>query len=226
MPRGGTLLIRTTLVDASAGRVRLEVEDSGDGMTEEVKAQIFDPFFTTKSFGHGTGLGLSTVYGILRKHGATITVDSAPDQGTTFSIEFAPTDGSPEPVAHGEPHPLTPGTGTILLVEDDEVVRMLATTTLRRAGYRVIAHGDPREGAAALRGGDSWDLLLTDMVMPRMSGEELVRIARELHPDLPAIVMSGYTGEPDVDLGPGTQFLAKPFTPGRLAEAVAARLGG
>ncbi len=238
MPSGGTLTLRTRNVvldgpvvlrgDESVppGRhVCLTVEDTGVGMDEEVLSHIFEPFFTTKEVGAGTGLGLSTVYGIVRQSGGHVAVESAPDRGTRFHLYFPVAQTAAETLDEDRRPPEgLRGTETVLLVEDEEAVRALATQVLRGLGYEVW---QARNGAEALdlvrTSARPLSLLVTDVVMPQMSGAELVHRVREVHPGVRALFISGYSNEAiarDGVLGPRTAYLQKPFTPEDLAVRV------
>ena len=237
MPQGGRLIIETQNVDLDAEYVRrhvgarpgphvmLAVSDSGVGIPREIERHIFEPFFTTKEPGKGTGLGLATVYGIVKQSGGYIECDSEPGRGTTFRI-YLPRVDVPAPGVErlGRPADAAGGTETILLVEDEEGVRELARDILRATGYTVI---EARDGAEALllseRHQGPLDLLLTDVVMPRMSGRELAERLTSLRPDLSVLYMSGYTDDAVIRhgvLGAGTAFLQKPFTPAILVDRV------
>jgi CheY-like chemotaxis protein len=243
MPRGGTLAIETTDIDiveddavrypglAPGAYTLLTVSDTGLGMEEETQRHIFEPFFTTKPEGAGTGLGLSTVYGIVRQSGGRVFAESKPGQGATFRIFL------PRVAAAGHPEVVTPeddtdvrASETILVVEDQEDVRMLTAEVLRDLGYRVL---EASSGSAALRQVEQYTepihLLLTDLVMPGMSGRELVDRVRLLRPALKHMFMSGYAGHPGDALSGGTAagaaFIAKPFTPAALAKKVREVLG-
>jgi len=238
MPRGGKLSIETSNVylDEAYARehvsvvpgdyVMLAISDTGCGMSEATRLHIFEPFFTTKEQGKGTGLGLSMVYGIVRQSGGNIWVYSEEGRGTTFKVYF------PRVTAHAEEHKRTSGaldeprgSETILLVEDAELVRNLARQVLETAGYRVLA-AESAEAAIDLCetiNGDRIDLLLTDVVMPGMSGNEMSGILLKKRPGMPVLYMSGYTDEAIVQHGvleAGINFLQKPFTPGALASKV------
>lgn len=237
MPSGGTLLIETqnvTLDDEYAsthvavrpGRyVLLAVTDTGVGMTEEVKERIFEPFFSTKEQGKGTGLGLSTTYGIVKQSGGNVWVYSEPGKGSTFKI-YLPA----EELTDEESHLLkaisdeTAGTESILLVEDEKIVRDLAQQVLESAGYRVFAARDTRH--ALLKIGDpayQFDLLLTDMVMPDMSGADLAAEVRRRRADAKILFMSGYTDSAVFENGhieSGSSFLQKPFSASGLLRKV------
>jgi two-component system, cell cycle sensor histidine kinase and response regulator CckA len=237
MPGGGTLTIDTANfeLDPAFARahpgavpgsyVRLRVRDTGTGMGAETRAHLFEPFFTTKPVGKGTGLGLATVYGIVKQSGGYISVDSEPDRGTVFAIFLPRTSGTPEPAASTQsPAPPARGTETILLVEDEETVRTLSHRALSTLGYSVLAASS---GAEALRVAERQPgpihLVLTDVVMPELGGRELVRQLAALRPGMKVLYISGYSDEAIAQHGvldPGTAFLQKPFTPDRLASRV------
>ncbi len=243
MPKGGRLVIETAngeLDDAYARRhpgvqpgpyVLLAVSDSGVGMDAETRARIFEPFFTTKEPGRGTGLGLATVYGIVKQSGGHIGVHSEPGKGTTFRLYLPRVDGAADPVE--PPAAITPapqGSETVLLVEDQEDVLELAREILRRQGYAVLAAGHPRE---ALRLGQEHagpiHLLLTDVVMPGMTGRELADRLAPRRPEMKVLYMSGYADGAIVRHGvltPGMTFLPKPFTPDALVWKVREVLAG
>ncbi|HEX9746995.1 MAG TPA: ATP-binding protein [Methylomirabilota bacterium] len=233
MPQGGRLILETANVDLDDEYVRrhvgarpgphvmLAVADTGAGISHEIQSQIFEPFFTTKEPGKGTGLGLATVYGIVKQSGGYIEVDSEPGRGTTFRIYLPRLDAEPAPVDRSVgPAAAAGGTETILLVEDEEGVRELARDILRASGYTVL---EARNGAEALllceRHQGPLDMLFTDVVMPRMSGRELAERLAPLRPDLSVLYMSGYTDDAVIRhgvLAAGTAFLQKPFTPAGL----------
>ena len=238
MPNGGRLTIRTSALDLSAedaarqarGRsgsfVSFEVTDSGCGIGTEVMPHLFEPFFTTKEVGKGTGLGLATVYGIVKQHEGWIEVDSEPGQGATFRV-FLPADLRQKALA-AEAVPVSGpagGSETILMVEDEPILRSLLRTVLQRYGYRVLAASS---GVEALKlwqqHGPTVDLLLTDMVMPDgVSGGDLAKKLKAERPELKVIFSSGYSLEllgPDNVLAQGLSFLAKPYTPDKLAQVL------
>ncbi len=236
MPQGGKLTIETANVQLDEAYARnhakvrpgpyvmLAVSDTGAGMDAETQSHIFEPFFTTKEKGKGTGLGLATVYGIVKQSDGNIYVYSEPGVGTTFKIYLPRAEGE-----EGRPHlnppvPATVGMKTILLAEDEDGVRTLARKVLEARGYQVL---EAREGKEALDLAEKYQgpihLLLTDVVMPGMRGRQLSDRVMELRPDIKVIYMSGYTDESAVDLGmleSGTEFVAKPFTPDDLISRV------
>jgi two-component system cell cycle sensor histidine kinase/response regulator CckA len=233
MPLGGTLEIECGILPTPIERpglpslgVKLEVRDNGIGMDESVKAQMFEPFFTSKDKGKGTGLGLSTVYGVVSQAGGEIEVDSEPGQGTGFRIYFPLAVGKVEdlPITHGDAAPV--GLETVLLVEDEPGVRLLAETVLRKLGYKVLV-ADCGEAAIEIwnQKKGSIDVLLTDVIMPQMSGGDLAHKLREMNPRLKILFMSGYTDDMIAShgvLAGETQLIQKPFT----AEALGRRLRG
>jgi len=237
MPDGGRLTIETAdvvldtdyarrHVGVSPGRyVMLAVSDNGCGMDKQTQARIFEPFFTTKEEGKGTGLGLSTVYGIVKQSGGNIWVYSEPGRGTTFRIYLPRIEGVAEAIVPGKAQePLPRGSETLLLVEDDAGVRKLAKTTLQTQGYTVL-EAAPGEDAMRLSGQHEGliHLMVTDMVMPEMSGRELAERLKPLRPNMKVLLTSGYTGKAMLhhgELDPGMAFLQKPFTPQTLARKV------
>ena len=236
MPSGGRLTLETAAVTldaeyaarhwpATAGRfAMLAVSDTGYGMDEQIRAHIFEPFFTTKGVGKGTGLGLATVYGIVKQSGGFIWVYSEVDHGTSFKIYFPLVDAVPGHYTNNQESEEPPiGTETILLAEDAAAVRGAARQILERYGYTVL---EAPNGTVALRTAQSAhtvDLLLTDVVMPEMSGRELAERFASLKPDAKVIFMSGYTDDAIIRHGvlrPGTAYLQKPFSPETLAKKV------
>jgi PAS domain S-box-containing protein len=237
MPSGGTLTIRTANVDADDvppsspeasplldSLVALSVRDVGVGMDERTQARLFEPFFTTKELGRGTGLGLATVYGIVRQSGGHIRVNTRPSQGSTFTIYLPRAEGSPEHPDAPQPTEPPQGTGTIFVVEDEDTVRHLACRVLRANGYHVVEAADP--GTALRLAGEQprpADLLLTDIVMPGMSGPVLAERLVSRWPDLKVLYMSGYADEAIERHGAlpaGGALLEKPFTARQLADRV------
>jgi PAS domain S-box-containing protein len=233
MPRGGTLTIATALVAPATGArlARVLVSDTGVGMPPEVRDKIFEPFFTTKAVGKGTGLGLATVYGIVQQAGGAIVVDSAVGAGTTFQVDLPWCD---EPAqsksgAHSKPGVLTPfpvvrpatGTGrTVLLAEDEDAVRKLARTALETAGYTVHEAPTGEDALTVLAGLPAVDLLVTDLTMPGMNGQELAQRVRDSRPLVGVVIISGYLSDIGrLDVIPQAVFLPKPFTPGDLLKA-------
>jgi two-component system cell cycle sensor histidine kinase/response regulator CckA len=246
MPGGGILTIRTAALvlaeEASRGGevmpggsyVIIDVTDTGVGIPDDIIANIFEPFFSTKEVGAGTGLGLATVYGIVHQTSGFIFVDSAPGEGTTFSIYF-PSFPNAQAESKGEPAsaapvaiPLKPALlATLLLVEDEDPVRALASRALRSQGYRVLEATDGEAAIALANAHETIDLVVSDVVMPGMDGRMLVQLLRRERPGLPIILMSGYAEEEfGLDVGEGlTLFLAKPFTLAELTAKVSEGLG-
>jgi PAS domain S-box-containing protein len=234
MPDGGRLTIETHKVqDAdSTAEVLLTVGDTGRGMTESVRAHIFEPFFTTKPVGHGTGLGLATVYGIVQQSGGRIWVNSTPGMGTTFAIAFPAVEGDlvPEVTPDRPPDVGRRASESILLVEDNEVVRTMAREALAAEGYRVV---EASNGAEALRaaadGLGDIAIVVTDVVMPVMGGRELVLKLRSMRPDIKVIFTSGYASDPNTAehaRSSGAAFIQKPFVPSVLRRTVREVLDG
>jgi two-component system cell cycle sensor histidine kinase/response regulator CckA len=234
MPDGGTIDIETSNVELDDEYARthastrpgpyvmLAVSDTGQGMSREIQTRVFEPFFTTKEKGKGTGLGLSTVYGIVKQSGGSIWMYSEPGQGTTFKIYLPRVDAVVDdnvvaPILNGHG-----GNETILLVEDEDSVREVASRILRRQGYSVV---EASNGTEALREfgerGREFDLIITDIVMPGMGGLELAQRVREWAPAARILFTSGYTEDAVLRrsfLDPGAEFIEKPFTPAHLAE--------
>jgi two-component system cell cycle sensor histidine kinase/response regulator CckA len=241
MPTGGRLTIETeneivaeddprASPDLPPGPyVVLCVSDTGTGIDPEIQSKIFDPFFTTKEPGRGTGLGLATVYGIVKQAGGHIEVASAKDQGSSFLIHLpwvraTAVHRQPEPAAQPGPR----GSETILLVEDEESVRVFANKALEKQGYSVLEARHGRDALIRLAEHEGpIDLVITDIVMPEMGGNELARQLATERPGLPVLFMSGYTdGEiAERGLGPDGAFLQKPFTSDVLARKVREVLG-
>jgi PAS domain S-box-containing protein len=235
MSHGGKLTLETANVtlgqeyvsrfpELTAGEyVMLAVTDTGRGMSEKVKAHAFEPFFTTKDIGQGTGLGLSTCYGIIKQSGGHISVYSEPGRGTTFKIYLPQAEPPPKiPLAHLDASDLRRGTETILLVEDDPALREMAATLLRRLGYTVLEAANGIEALSLKQQRDVGhvDLLFTDVVMPHMSGKELSDRVRALYPHTRILFTSAYTENAIVHQGvldKGVALLQKPFTPSALA---------
>jgi PAS domain S-box-containing protein len=242
MTGGGDLTIETSNVeldetyarahlDVTPGRyVLLAVSDTGHGMDAQTRSRLFEPFFTTKAQGQGTGLGLATVYGIVKQSGGHIWVYSEPGQGTTFKIYLPYVDETAEPLpARPLDEPAERGHETVLVVEDDESVRGLIVLVLGRLGYTVAASADPEQALLLARDLSSLDILLSDVVLPKMSGRDLAARVLAMHPGAGVLYVSGYTENAIVHHGvidPGVPFLQKPFTPQALAARVRGVLEG
>jgi PAS domain S-box-containing protein len=224
MPRGGTLTIETAATGepGADGRVMIAVADTGFGMDEATRQQVFEPFFTTKGSGKGTGLGLSIVQGIVEQTGGTIDVESVPGEGTTFRISLPRVDASPEAAVTLSPgRQALIGRETVLVVEDEPDVRNYVATALRTYGYRVLVAENAGEALLICdRDPAPIDLLLTDVVMPHVSGRELAERVEKVRPGIKVIYMSGYTDDIVVHHGvteEGIGFVQKPFSPDQLA---------
>jgi two-component system cell cycle sensor histidine kinase/response regulator CckA len=225
MPHGGRLSITTGGVERSGDEhAFLRVADSGCGIAPDIVPELFEPFFTTKEAGRGTGLGLATVKDFAEGSGGSVEVESAPGDGSTFTLvlPLAPTpQWASRPVA--PPLASRHGRETILLIEDDDAVREIACRVLTRAGYTVV---EARYGSEALElagDGESLDLVLSDVVMPGLSGPEVVARVQLRRPGLPALFMSGYAPESEGPLG-GAELVRKPFTVEQLLGAVRSAL--
>jgi len=238
MPNGGVLTIRTANATIASPLRRgvevmppgqyvlIEVGDSGFGIPKENLTRIFEPFFSTKEIGSGTGLGLSTVYGIVKQTGGFVFIDSEPGKGAQFSIYLPRARGKAavpvRPIEAGDDSADLTGTATVLLVEDEDPVRLFSARALRNKGYRVI---EAKSGEGALeiveRGAEQIDLIISDVVMPRMDGPEMAAKVRESHPDMKVIFISGYTEEAFRDrLTHDVHFLPKPYNLKQLAAKV------
>jgi CheY-like chemotaxis protein len=242
MPDGGRLVIETLNTDLDGAFatthvgsrigpcVALRVSDTGHGMDAETQSRVFEPFFTTKEE-RGTGLGLSTVYGIVKQSDGYIWCDSEPGVGTTFTV-YLPRFEAETPAAESEPAPAVEAGGSevVLLAEDEQVVRRLVKEMLERLGYSVLVASNGAEALAQLdEHADRVDLLLTDVVMPGMSGRELAGIVRRRCPKARVLFMSGYAEDAVESQGvlqPGAQLLEKPFTATNLGAKVRAVLDG
>jgi signal transduction histidine kinase len=239
MPRGGKITIATRLVQATPTElgiglgvgaritdfVQLEVSDTGVGMDARTMARVFEPFFTTKEPGRGTGLGLAISYGIVQEAGGAISVSSEPGVGTAVTIHLPPAAGSATPIPERRERPRdSTSAETVLIVEDEPLVRGLAERALKGRGYTVLTAGD---GDVALEVARSWgrhiDLLVTDVIMPRTGGRLVAEQLSAARPGLKVLFISGHVDDPRVREAiesRGAAFLPKPFTPNDLAEAV------
>ena len=240
MPRGGTLTIATAPVVTTAATAigadmlppgsyaMLEVRDTGEGISVDVLPKIFDPFFTTKPVGQGTGLGLATCYGIVKQSGGYIFAESQPGQGTRFAVYLPVVEGAATQLAQRLDGPAVArsahwGSGTILLVEDEDVVRAVAERALVRAGYTLVTAIDGEDGLRKFAEHRDIDLVITDVMMPEMDGPTMAARIREERGDLPVLFMSGYAEEQlrkSIALA-NVGFLPKPFAIAQLIDAVA-----
>ena len=236
MPDGGSIAIRSEAVMldhaycdsnpwAKPGEyVRISVTDSGEGIPSEVLDHIFEPFFTTKEVGKGTGLGLATVYAVMERHNGLIQVESTPSKGTCFSVYLPPSEGkcitedATLAVRNGK------GEGTILLAEDDPLVRDLAVRILESAGYRVIVAEDGKEAETKFFDRcDDIDMAVLDVMMPRRTGRQVYETIRQSHPDMPVLFSSGHSFDnfdADFETSRATRFLPKPYRPGELVSLI------
>ena len=236
MPRGGTLTIETanlildehyteTHVSVKPGRyVMLAVSDTGTGMDPETRSRLFEPFFTTKGQGRGTGLGLSTVFGIIKQSGGNVEVYTEPGRGTSFKVYLPRVDQAAPVEREALQAKPAKGSETILIVEDDEMVRKLVRETLEREGYRLFEAVDAMDATRICRTyPDPIHLMITDVVMPKLSGRELADRVAPMRPEMKVLYMSGYTDNAVLNNGVLDQhmaFLQKPFTPQALARKV------
>lgn len=240
MPGGGRLRIAgdEIAIDAAGARshqlsgpgryVRVRVEDSGRGMSREVMARVFEPFYTTDTSGSGTGLGLSIVYGIVRQHGGLVELESEPGRGTAVTLLLPRHEGTVSEEAAPPVRQLPRGRETILLAEDEPLVRKAIRSALQGAGYEVVEAVDGEEAVAkfAVHGGRI-ALCLLDVVMPRKNGREAAEAIAAVRPDVPILLASGYTAdvlEARGHGGVGLELIAKPFTPGELLRRVREKL--
>jgi CheY-like chemotaxis protein len=246
MPNGGALSIATSNVEFETAHqlrasepaiqpgayVMIAVSDNGTGMSPDVQSRVFEPFYTTKPANLGTGLGLSTVYGIVKQSGGRLAMYSEPDHGTTFKIYLPRVDAAPRRAAPDELARDSSASGgeTILIVEDDPALRIVACRSLRERGYVVFEAGNGLDALSLCQArGSEIDLVVTDMIMPEMSGAELAERIAEGYPQLKVLLMSGYTRDEAARRSIASErysFLDKPFTPTRLATRVREVLDG
>jgi PAS domain S-box-containing protein len=243
MPHGGELRVstqpdhidsaRASALNVAPGRVaRLSITDTGSGIPADVLGKIFDPFFTTKPIGKGTGLGLATVRGILEQHGAGLSVETRAGEGTTFSIFFPEAEQSAEARTNGgDTRPSTPLTAgrCVLIVEDDALMREMMVEVLETEGFVAESAEGPTAAIEQVRIGKAPDLVITDVVMPEMSGFSLAKTLEEITPDLQVLFMSGYTDQVLADRGelsPDDAFIRKPFGNDKLVAKVHELLAG
>ncbi len=242
LPRGGTVVVDTAVVDLNEAftlrhptttpgpHARLQVRDAGTGMTDDVKARIFEPFFTTKPAGRGTGLGLATVYGLVKQMGGSIWITSAPGEGTTVDIYFPLIEAPAERAATVDRPQALRGHETILVVEDESSIRLVARRVLERAGYTVLTASDATEALDTLaQSGGTVHLLLSDVVMPGMPGTELAARVRERYPAIRILLTSGYSQELLEQRAAGASpfdLLSKPYSMDELTATVRRVLDG
>lgn len=241
LPNGGRLTIGAANVELSEGDSRLQVgatpgqyvavsvSDNGIGMSKETLTHVFEPFFTTKAPERGTGLGLATVYGIVQQNGGFITVDSELGRGSTFKIYLPRMVREDETEVGAAPRPASAGAGTILLVEDDELVRQVTTAALESIGYTPLVATGPEEALrlCAERGAEI-KLMLTDVVLPGITGAEVQDQARAILPQIKTLYMSGYASDVIARhgvLNKGVHFIQKPFSIEELGKKIAETLG-
>jgi len=236
MPSGGVLTITTSLVSKdspqtgvrnwSTSYVMLEIKDTGFGIDEKTKIHLFEPFFTTKPPGQGTGLGLSTAYGIVKQSGGSITVESKPGEGTAFRVYLPIVEQVVSPRKHAEQFsPIAGGLETVLLAEDQPSIRGVLRESLESKGYRVL---EAQNGVEALELAEhhpgAIDVLVTDVIMPQLRGVELAKRATELHPDVCVIFMSGYSEDALMEnrllSQKDTSLIQKPFDPDDLIQKI------
>jgi CheY-like chemotaxis protein len=236
MPQGGRLTIETANirideasrrehpVSAPGDYVLLTISDTGVGMDKETLSHAFEPFFTTKAVGKGTGLGLATVYGIVTQGGGFIEAFSGPGEGSTFKIYFPKMTDEGAPAIEIREFPVEPGAGTIMVVEDDEMVREMTVAMLEAVGYKVLAAATPMDALKFYEeNGTPIDLLITDVVMPELSGAALKDKIQEMRPGLKVLFISGYASDVIAHHGvldEGVNFIRKPFSMNDLAQAV------
>jgi nitrogen-specific signal transduction histidine kinase len=235
MPEGGRVEIATRAVERAPAEcglegvcAALEVRDGGSGIDAAIRPHIFEPFFTTKQDGKGTGLGLATVFGIVKRSRGAISVDSSPGAGTAFTV-YLPLVDAASLAADGQVQREQCGRGRVLVVEDDRAVRAVVRRALADAGYAVLEAPGPEEALVAAGSAGHLDVLVTDMVMPGMTGTELARRLLAARPGLRVVFISGYTEDAAIRSGAlpeGQVFLPKPFTGEGIVRAVRGRRGG
>jgi len=235
MPHGGRLSITTKQVVVEKGTearfdlpesgnyVLISVADTGTGIDRTSMERIFNPFYTTKEVGKGTGLGLSIAHGIIKQHNGSILVSSEPGKGTTFDIYLPLVEGSSLKEEANRPAPLVNGRETLLVAEDEEIVRLYLKRILEKAGYKVIVAHDGEDAVERFRKHDDISLIVSDVVMPRKSGKELVEEIRKLKPGIKVVFISGYAADIMHKQGiieEGSVFITKPFQKNDLLQKI------
>jgi len=237
MPRGGRLVFATrsmtenpdatehTVAASAAGWIEARVVDTGIGIPREIRDRVYEPFFTTKNHGKGTGLGLATVYGCVQAHGGTVDIESTSGQGTTFTMLFPVTASRDEPVPLISPSTLVRGRGTVLVVDDEEFVLRFSRAALEKLGYTVVTQVDSTDAIAYYAGHqEGIDLVILDLIMPRMSGRDVFRELKRINPEVRVLIASAFSQEATADqlIHEGVAgFLSKPYTIDRLSQEVA-----
>lgn len=230
--KGGTLVVELENVSIMEPEMnlkpgpylRLTVKDSGDGMTPEVTERIFEPYFTTKEKGEGTGLGLSVVHGIVVTHGGAITAESKPGEGSTFHVYFPRTEQTEEIAETKKQEPLPTGTERILFVDDELILQDMVSQMLEKLGYEVVTENGSVEALELFRKGpDRFDLVITDMTMPKMTGIELAGELLNIRPNIPIILCSGSIDQALKGKAAAAgirEFMEKPLSMGSIAQTV------
>jgi two-component system cell cycle sensor histidine kinase/response regulator CckA len=230
MPEGGEIRIRTSITQGSLPgqapkpMARIEVQDTGHGISPEIQQEIFEPFFTTKEVGYGTGLGLATVLKIVQDSGGYIDLDSEMGRGTVFAVYLPMNKGEIVGEQLAPKDRIEKGSGHILVVEDDAYIRRSTSKLLERAGFTTATAIDGQAALALLVSGATFDLVLSDVVMPQMTGVELRAAIKENWPDLPVQLMTGYADASALPLEERAGILSKPFQPGDLVRAIQSTL--
>lgn len=224
LPNGGTICFRTFNHESQPDLIEIVVEDDGTGIPKSIQSRIFEPFFSTKEKGKGTGMGLAAVFGTVKSHHGNIEVDSSPSQGTKFFITLPTIENTD--AAEGDEVPLTMGQGEILVIDDEEMVRSLMTDTLQSLGYKSTTFGEGKQALEYYKKEQKKIvLILLDIVMPTMSGDEVFAELRKINPKCKVLFLSGYVPSEKIQhtiQANNCQFLQKPFTQEKLSHHIAA----